>query len=128
MCPGDNAVDAILAVERLRDQVSPHLLISEIRTIAADDFWMSPCRKQPSVAIHFTWKQDWPAVSRLLPVIEKELAPFQPRPHWGKLFTISPAELRSRYEKLADFMQLCNKYDPKGKFRNDFLNINLFEG
>ena len=88
--PRRNAVDAILAVERLRDQVTPHLLISEIRTVAADDLWMSTCYRQPSVTIHFTWKQDWPAVRRLLPVIEKELSPFQPRPHWGKLFTLSP--------------------------------------
>ena len=124
--PRRNAVDAILALERLRDQVTPHLLISEIRTVAADDLWMSTCYRQPSVTIHFTWKQDWPAVRRLLPVIEKELSPFQPRPHWGKLFTLSPAELRSRYEKLADFIQLATKYDPKGKFRNDFLNTNIF--
>jgi alditol oxidase len=126
LLPRRNAVDAILAVERLRDQVTPHLLISEIRTIAADDLWMSTCYRQPSVAIHFTWKQDWPAVRRLLPVIEKELSPFQPRPHWGKLFTLSPTALRSRYEKLEDFIQLAAKYDPKGKFRNDFLNANIF--
>src|SRR6202162_1283084 len=86
--PRQHAVEAILAVERLRDQVSPHLLISEIRAIAADHLWMSPCYEQPCVTIHFTWKQDWPAVSKLLPVIEKELAPFKARPHWGKLFTI----------------------------------------
>ncbi len=124
--PRRNAIDAILAVEKLRDQVGPHLLITEIRTIAADDLWMSTAFRQPSVSIHFTWKPDWPAVRRLLPVIEKELSPFQPRPHWGKLFTMSPASLRSRYEKLADFVQLASKYDPKGKFRNDFLNTNLF--
>lgn len=124
--PRRNAVDAILAVERLRDQVTPHLLISEIRTIAADDLWMSTAYQQPSVAIHFTWKQDWPAVRRLLPVIEKELGPYQPRPHWGKLFTLAPATLQSRYEKLEAFRQLAAKYDPKGKFRNDFLNGNLF--
>ena len=126
--PRRNAVDAILAIERLRDQITPHLLISEIRTIAADDLWMSTCYRQPSVTIHFTWKPDWPAVRHLLPVIEKELGPFQPRPHWGKLFTLAPVELRSRYEKLADFLQLAAKYDPKGKFRNDFLNTNLFSG
>jgi xylitol oxidase len=126
LLPRRNAVDAILAVERLRDQVTPHLLISEIRTIAADDLWMSTCYRQPSVAIHFTWKQDWPAVRRLLPIIEKELSPFQPRPHWGKLFTLSPTVLRSRYEKLEDFIQLARRYDPKGKFRNDFLNTNIF--
>jgi alditol oxidase len=126
--PRRNAVDAILAMERLRDQVTPHLLISEIRTVAADDLWMSTCYQRPSVTIHFTWKPDWPAVRRLLPVIEKELGPFQPRPHWGKLFTLSPAELQSRYEKLADFIALAKQYDPKGKFRNDFLNTNIFVG
>jgi xylitol oxidase len=126
LVPRRNAVDAILAVERLHDQVSPHLLITEIRTIAADDLWMSTAYKQESVAIHFTWKQDWPAVKRLLPIIERELAPFHPRPHWGKLFTLSPADLRARYERLSDFKQLVAKYDPAGKFRNDFLTTNLF--
>jgi xylitol oxidase len=120
-----NAVDAILAVERLRDEISPHLLISEIRTIAPDQLWMSPCYERSSVAIHFTWKPDWPGVSRVLPVIEKELAPFEPRPHWGKLFTMAPAELRSRYERLAEFRQLAAKYDPREKFRNDFLDTML---
>src|SRR5712664_1591458 len=98
--PRQHAVEAILAVERLRDQISPSLLISEIRAVAADNLWLSPCYKQPCVTIHFTWKPDWPAVSKLLPVIEKELAPFNARPHWGKLFNTSPAELKSVYKKL----------------------------
>jgi alditol oxidase len=124
--PRQHAVDAILAIERLRDQISPHLLISEIRAIAADHLWMSPCYEQPSITIHFTWKQDWPAVSKLLPVIEKELAPFHPRPHWGKLFTVSPAALKDAYKKMPEFIELCRKYDPQGKFSNDFLNQNIF--
>ncbi len=124
--PRRHAVEAVLAVERLRDKVSPHLLISEIRTVAADNLWMSPCYRRDSVAIHFTWKQDWNAIRRLLPLIEKELSPFEPRPHWGKLFTVPAAQLRARYERFEDFIQLAKKYDPKGKFRNDFLNDNLF--
>jgi len=124
--PRQHAVEAILAVERLRDQVSPHLMISEIRTIAADHLWLSPCYEQPCVTIHFTWKQEWPAVRRLLPVIEKELAPFNARPHWGKLFTTTPAELKSIYKKLPDFIQLSRTYDPQGKFRNQFLDTNIF--
>jgi len=124
--PRSNAIDAILAISRLRDQVSPHLLISEIRTIAADDLWMSPCYKQSSVTIHFTWKPDWTAVQRLLPIIEKELSPFQVRPHWGKLFTISPTDIHARYERLPEFVEACKKYDPHGKFRNEFLNRNIF--
>jgi xylitol oxidase len=73
--PRRHAVEAILAVERLRDKVSPHLLISEIRSITGDDLWMSMAYKQESVAIHFTWKQDWPAISKLLPEIEKSWRP-----------------------------------------------------
>ena len=124
--PRKNAVDAIMAISKLGNQVGPHLFTSEIRTIAADDLWLSPCYKQDSVAIHFTWKQDWPAVSKLLPVIERELAPFNVRPHWGKLFTISPAILEKRYEKMEDFRKLAKAYDPKGKFVNDFLKLNVF--
>ncbi|MEQ1472337.1 MAG: D-arabinono-1,4-lactone oxidase [Candidatus Acidiferrum sp.] len=124
--PRQHAVEAILAIEGIRDQVTPHLLISEIRTIAADDFWMSPCYKQPSMTIHFTLKPDWPAVNKLLPVIERELAPFDVRPHWGKLFTIAPERLRTKYSKLAEFIELSKKYDPHGKFHNEFLNTNIF--
>ena len=75
-------------IERLRDRVSPTCMISELRTIDADELWMSPCYQRPSLAIHFTWKPDWDSVRQLLPVIEQELAPYQVRPHWGKLFTI----------------------------------------
>jgi xylitol oxidase len=124
--PRRHAVEAILAIERLRDQIGPHLLISEIRTVAADNLWMSPCYERPSVTIHFTWKQDWPAVRKLLPVIEKELGAFEVRPHWGKLFAMSPAELKSGYKRLPDFVQLSKKYDPEGKFRNAFLDRYIF--
>jgi alditol oxidase len=124
--PHDNAVEAILAIQSLGKQIGPHLLISEIRTIAADKLWLSPCRNQHSVTIHFTWKQEWDEVSKLLPLIEKELASFKARPHWGKLFTMAPQILESRYEKLTDFKKLVAYYDPKGKFRNDFLNLNIY--
>jgi xylitol oxidase len=122
-----DAVDAILAIERLRGRVGPHLFISEIRTIDADGLWLSPCYKRPSVAIHFTWKPEWEAVRGLLPVIEKELTPYKVRPHWGKLFAIEPKALRSRYERLGDFKDLASKLDPRGKFRNEFLARSLYD-
>jgi xylitol oxidase len=120
--PHQHAVEAILAISRLGPKISPHLFISEIRTIAADDLWMSPCYREPCVTIHFTWKPDWPAVSQLLPVIESELAPFTARPHWGKLFTMRPSALAARYDRLAEFKAQIAQYDPRGKFRNEFLN------
>lgn len=124
--PRRNAVEAIAAVERLRDRVSPHLMISELRTIDADELWMSPCYKRPSLAIHFTWKQDWEAVQKVLPMIERELAPFEVRPHWGKLFTIPSDQLQQRYEKCAEFKRFVARCDPQGKFRNAFLTANLY--
>ena len=109
----------------MRDRIAPLLQISEVRTIAADDFWMSPCYRQPCTAIHFTWRKDWPAVRALLPAIEATLAGLGARPHWGKLFTMAPAVLQSRYERLTDFRELVSRYDPDGKFRNDFLRLNI---
>jgi xylitol oxidase len=124
--PRKDAVEAILAIERLRDRVSPHLLISELRAIDADRLWMSPCYERPSLAIHFTWKPEWDSVRELMPLIEKELAPYAARPHWGKLFSIEPASLRSRYERLGDFKDLLRRHDPHGKFRNEFLTGILY--
>ncbi|MEO6719581.1 MAG: FAD-binding protein [Ferruginibacter sp.] len=126
--PIENAFQAISAVEKLHEKISPHLFITEIRTIHADDFWMSPCYKKTCVAIHFTWKQEVDPVMALIPQIEELLAPFNVKPHWAKLFTLAPSVLQSRYEKLNDFKQLVNQYDPNGKFRNDFINKNLFNG
>jgi xylitol oxidase len=124
--PRHNAMDAILAVQRLGKQIGPHLFISEIRTIDEDNLWMSPCYKQPSVTIHFTWKQDWQAVSKLLPLKEKELEPFNPKPHMGKLFTMSPSKLASHYKKLNDFKKIVAQFDPHEKFRNEFLEKNIY--
>lgn len=124
--PRANAVDAILALEKKGNLIFPQLMITEIRTIAADNLWMSTAYKQDSVAIHFTLKQNTPEVLALLPIIEAELAPFKARPHWGKLFTMDPSVLRSCYEKYPDFLALLKKYDPQGKFRNPYLDLNIY--
>lgn len=124
--PLRHAVEAIAAVARLGRQIGPHLFITEIRTIAADNLWMSPCYEQASVTIHFTWKQENEAVLKLLPLIEKELSPFNARPHWGKIFTMAPQVLESRYAKLNDFKKIVAEYDPQGKFRNGFLNREIY--
>jgi len=126
--PRQHAVEAIKAVSTLRDEIKPVLMITEIRAIDADNLWMSPCYHQPSIAIHFTLKQDNTGVNALLPKIEDKLAPFGVKPHWGKLFTIPPSVLQTRYEKIADFQRLINQYDPDGKFRNEFIQTNIFDG
>jgi xylitol oxidase len=124
--PFSRGYEAILAVEKLRDHITPHLFITELRTIAADQLWMSMAYQRPSLAIHFTWKPEWPEVSKVLPLIEAQLEPFEPRPHWGKLFTMPPSRVQSGYIKLADFESLLKHHDPDGKFRNQFLSTNLY--
>ncbi|HEX4284686.1 MAG TPA: FAD-binding protein [Terracidiphilus sp.] len=124
--PQDKAYEAVMAVEKLRDRITPHLFVTELRTIAADDLWMSMAYQRPSLAIHFTWKPQWPEVRKILPLIEEQLAPFGPRPHWAKLFTLSPARLQAQYARLAEFKAAVQNRDPNAKFRNDFLTKNLY--
>jgi xylitol oxidase len=122
----EHAADALRAIDAMRERIAPLLLISEIRTIAADDLWLSPCYRRDSVAIHFTWKKDWSGVQTLLPAIEAQLAPFDARPHWGKLFTVPPEVVQARYERLDDFRELARTFDPLGRFRNAFLDRYVF--
>jgi xylitol oxidase len=124
--PRRHAPAAIRAIEALRASITPHLFISEVRSIAADEFWMSPCYERHSVSIHFTWKHHEADVKRLVPIIEQALAPFDPRPHWGKMFAMAPALLQSKYPKLENFRRLARRFDPEGKLRNPFLDINIF--
>jgi len=123
--PRDRGYEAIMAVDTISEKISPHLFITEIRAIAADDLWMSMAYQRESLAIHFTWKPETPQVTELLPLIEEKLSRFGARPHWAKLFTIPPATLKSRYPRHDEFLALQTKYDPTGKFRNEFINHNL---
>lgn len=120
--PIAHAADGMRAIAKLGDKILPYLYISEVRTIAADHLWMSQVYKRDSVAFHFTWKPNWPEVKKLLPQIEAALTPFGVRPHWGKLYTIDAATVRGSYERFPDFLKLLKKYDPIGKFKNDYLN------
>ena len=120
LVPRRHAVEALLAVAALRARIEPLLQVSEIRTIAADDLWLSTAAGRATVAIHFTWRPDWHNVRVLLPAIEAALGPFEPRPHWGKLFTLAPEAVRAAYPRLPDFVALLARHDPLGKFRNAF--------
>ncbi|HZB31985.1 MAG TPA: D-arabinono-1,4-lactone oxidase [Streptosporangiaceae bacterium] len=127
LLPRRHAIDALHALAAVRDQIAPVLQISEIRTIAADELWLSPCHRQDTVAFHFTWIKDAHAVLPVITLVEERLAPFAPRPHWGKLFTVPPDVLRSRYERLADFQALARDLDPAGKFAGGFVRRHLLD-
>jgi alditol oxidase len=126
LLPRDRGYEAIRAVQSLSDRIAPLLFITEFRTIATDQLWLSTAYQRDSLAIHFTWKPMTADVMALLPQIETKLAPFGARPHWGKLFTVPPARLADLYPKLADFRALARHFDPEGKFRNQFVEHNIF--
>jgi xylitol oxidase len=116
-----HATDAIDALRRLAPQIRPLIQVTEVRMIAADELWMSTAYGQDTVAIHFTWVGDQDAVERLLVEIETTLAPFGARPHWGKLFHYRADTLAPLYERHRDFVALIERLDPRGAFRNRWL-------
>ncbi len=114
-----DATAALSAMRELGDRIAPHLLITELRTVAADDLWLSPAYGRDSLAIHFTWLNRPTEVHALIPDIEAALAPFAPRPHWGKVNHVVDAA--ASYPRVTDFRALAARLDPEGKFRNGYL-------
>ena len=118
LLPRSSALDAIEIVRGLAAEMAPHLLVSEVRTVAADTLWMSPQYGRDTVALHFTWRPQTDAVMPVVNRLETALEELQPRPHWGKLFTVDGAALAQRYPRHADFVDLVDRFDARGAFRN----------
>ncbi|MGW3354697.1 FAD-binding protein [Streptomyces bungoensis] len=121
LLPRSAALDALRALDGVRPVVAGVLQTCEVRTVAADPQWLSPAHGRDSVALHFTWVEDTAAVLPVVRRVEEALAAFDPRPHWGKVFTMAPAAVRGRYPRLADFRALAGSLDPDGKFANAFV-------
>ncbi|MEU0331892.1 FAD-binding protein [Streptomyces sp. NPDC006193] len=121
LLPRSAALDALHAVDGIRETVAGVLQVCEVRTVAADPQWLSPAHGRDSVALHFTWVKDAAAVLPVVRRLEEVLDVFDPRPHWGKVCAMPSAVLRRRYARLADFHALARSLDPAGVFTNDFL-------
>jgi xylitol oxidase len=120
LLPAAHAVPALHALQQVSERIAAVLQICEIRAIASDELWLSPAYRRDSVGFHFTWFPDTAAVLPVVSLVERQLAPFGPRPHWGKVFTTSAEDLHARYDRLPDFLGLARRYDPAGKFRNAY--------
>jgi xylitol oxidase len=119
--PRNVAVQAIDTLREISRLFVPALLVSEIRTVPADDLWLSSAYHRDSVTFHFTWTGNESAMLPALGAIEERLMPLDPRPHWGKLTTVTLRRAISAYERAPDFEQSMLDYDPTFKFRNEFL-------
>ena len=122
LLPREHAVPALRALAAVRHRFGHLVLVGEVRTVAADPLWLSPCHGRDSVALHLTWVPDQPAVEAVLPALEEALAPFDPRPHWGKVSTMPVDVVRRRYPRFDDFRALAQRFDPAGRFRNAVLD------
>jgi len=120
LLPREHATAALSALAGVRERLHPVVQVCEVRSVAGDGLWMSPAYRRDTVAIHFTWVPDVPAVLPAVALVEDRLAPFGPRPHWGKIFTMRPEVVRERYERMPDFADLVRQYDPRGKFSNSY--------
>ncbi|MBA2809902.1 FAD-binding protein [Streptomyces sp. KM273126] len=121
LLPRQYALDALHALDAVREVIAPVLQTCEVRTVAADEQWLSPSFGRDTVALHFTWIDDTAAVLPVVRRVEEALDPYEPRPHWGKIFTVPSAVLRERYPRLGDFRALAEELDPAGTFRNAFV-------
>jgi xylitol oxidase len=119
--PRDHGADALRAVRELGERIDPHLFVTELRTIAADELWLSGAYGRDTLAIHFTWRPHPDAVAALLPDIESALAPFDARPHWGKWHRFDAERLAAVHPRLADARALFARLDPEGVFANAHL-------
>jgi xylitol oxidase len=123
--PLDSATEALAAVRAVASVIDPVLLVSELRTVAADDLWLSPAYRRDVLAIHFTWRNDNEGVAAVLPTIETALAPFDARPHWGKAFSMPGETIRATLPHADDFIAAAREADPRGVFRNEYLQRTL---
>lgn len=121
LLPAADAVPAIQALRGIGEILAPVLYVSEIRRIAADTAWLAPSSERDSVAFHFTFHRDHEGVAAVLPVIDAALAPFDARPHWGKVTSMSAERLHEVYPRLDAFAALVDRVDPERRFRNPFL-------
>lgn len=120
LLPRTHAVEAIRALRALHARITPLLHVTEIRTMRADDLWLSPAYSVDTVGIHFTWHRD-ERIFEVLPAIEEVLLPLGARPHWGKVSVASPEQLHSAYPRLTDFLRLREQVDPQGRFCGPFV-------
>lgn len=123
--PRAAAPAALAGLRAIADRVAPVLHIAELRTIAADELWLSPTYGRDSVGFHFTWIRDLDRVRPVVGLVESVLLPLDARPHWGKVWTADPATVRRRYPRAEDFVALRRRLDPQEKFANGYLTALL---
>jgi FAD-linked oxidoreductase len=107
--------------ERIESRHHAEFFPIELRVVRGDDAWLSPFQGHAvsgSLAIHRYHLEDpLPYFADIEPLYQA----YDGRPHWGKMHTLSPAQLAARYPRWADFLAVRAALDPQGRMLNPYL-------
>jgi FAD-linked oxidoreductase len=92
----------------------------EIRVAQADDVPLSTAYGRDTFYLAFHTHRDADH-SAYFAAMERVMLAHGGRPHWGKLHSLSAAELAPAYPRLPDFLALRDRLDPDRVFANDHL-------
>ena len=92
----------------------------EVRVAPADDIALSTASGRDSayVAVHVYRGTDRASYFH---AVEELMVALEGRPHWGKLHSLTAAELAPRYPRFAEFLALRDRLDPDRVFANPYL-------
>ena len=100
----------------------------EIRFADGDGIWMSHCQGRKTCFIGLTMYRPYNRPVRyrkLYSKFETLMRHYAGRPHWAKAHTCGPSELRKLYPHMDDYLQVLDKVDPQGVFRNPYIRRHL---
>jgi FAD/FMN-containing dehydrogenase len=122
MLPAQEGLDCFAEVrrrilERHRKQVCWRVLV---RTIAADDAWLSPAFGRDTVSISLHQNSSLP-YQDYFNDIEPVFRRYGGRPHWAKKHALRAEDLRPLYPKMDRFIEVRRRADPEGVFLNPYL-------
>ncbi|KAK1232191.1 D-arabinono-1,4-lactone oxidase [Marasmius sp. AFHP31] len=106
----------------------PHVPV-EIRFSAADDIWLSPSNGRVTCWIGTVQYKPYGLnvpYRKLFDGFARILASHQGRPHWAKAHRFRPDDLRAHYPHFDDFVRVLEQVDPKGMFRNEYIQRHIF--
>jgi FAD/FMN-containing dehydrogenase len=121
MVPYEQGKDAFLALRELcLNEYPENKYPIETRFIAGEDAWLSPFYGRDSVSISICGHkpQDF---MKFLKDVAAVLDPFDPRPHWGKIFFMDRERVAAAFPRYADFVEIRRRLDPDGVLLNDEL-------
>jgi FAD-linked oxidoreductase len=92
----------------------------EVRSVAPDEFWLSPFYRRPtcSIAVHHDAAEDPAAFMR---AAEQIFRRYDGRPHWGKMHNLTAADFGSIYPRFRDAMEVRREFDPDNRFVSPYM-------